>query len=118
MIFATGHISGAHINPAVTLAFALSRHFPWRRVPLYVAAQLAGAAAAGLTLLAILGDVAPMWATLPTGSDPQALGLEVVLTFFLMFVIMAVATDAARRVAWPPSPSAQRWPWNPPLPGP
>ena len=94
MIFATGHISGAHINPAVTLAFALSRHFPWRRVPLYVAAQLAGAAAAGLTLLAILGDVAHMGATLPTGSDPQALGLEVVLTFFLMFVIMAVATDA------------------------
>ena len=94
MIFATGHISGAHINPAVTLAFALCRHFPWRRVPLYVAAQLTGAAAAGLTLLAILGDVAHMWATLPTGSDPQALGLEVMLTFFLMFVIMAVATDA------------------------
>ena len=94
MIFATGHISGAHINPAVTLAFALCRHFPWRRVPLYVAAQLAGAVAAGLTLLAILGDVAHMGATLPTGSDPQALGLEVVLTFFLMFVIMAVATDA------------------------
>ncbi len=93
MIFATGHISGAHINPAVTLAFALCRHFPWRRVPLYVVAQLAGAAAAGLTLLAILGDVAHMGATLPTGSDPQALGLEVVLTFFLMFVIMAVATD-------------------------
>ena len=94
MIFAIGHISGAHINPAVTLAFALCRHFPWRRVPLYIAAQLAGAAAAGLTLLAILGDVAHMGATLPTGSDPQALGLEVVLTFFLMFVVMAVATDA------------------------
>ena len=94
MIFATGHISGAHINPAVTLAFALCRHFPWKRVPLYVAAQLAGAAAAGLTLLAILGHVAHMGATLPTGSVPQALGLEVVLTFFLMFVIMAVATDA------------------------
>ena len=94
MIFATGHISGAHINPAVTLAFAISRHFPWKRVPCYILAQLAGAAAAGLTLLAILGDVAHMGATLPTGSDPQALGLEVVLTFFLMFVIMAVATDA------------------------
>ena len=94
MIFATGHISGAHINPAVTLAFALCRHFPWKRVPFYIVAQLAGAAAAGLTLLAILGDVANMGATLPTGSDSQALGLEVALTFFLMFVIMAVATDA------------------------
>ena len=94
MIFATGHISGAHINPAVTLAFAISRHFPWKRVPCYILAQLAGAAAAGLTLLAILGDVANMGATLPTGNDPQALGLEIVLTFFLMFVIMAVATDA------------------------
>ena len=94
MIFATGHISGAHINPAVTLAFALSRDFPWKHVPFYMSAQMAGAAAAGLTLLGLLGDVAHMGATLPTGSDAQALGLEVVLTFFLMFVIMAVATDA------------------------
>ena len=94
MIFATGHISGAHINPAVTLAFALSRHFPWRRVPFYMAAQMAGAVAAGLILMELLGDIAHMGATLPTGSDVQALGLEMVLTFFLMFVIMAVATDA------------------------
>ena len=94
MVFATGHISGAHINPAVTLAFALCRHFPWKRVPFYIVAQLAGAIAAGLTLLGLLGDVAHMGATLPTGSDGQALGLEVVLTFFLVFVIMAVATDA------------------------
>ena len=94
MIFATGHISGAHINPAVTLAFALSRHFSWKRVPFYVAAQIAGAVAAGLTLLALLGDVSHMGATLPTGSDSQALGLEMILTFLLMFVIMAMATDA------------------------
>ena len=94
MIFATGHISGAHINPAVTLAFALARHFPWRRVPFYIVAQMGGAVAAGLTLRALLGDVAHMGATLPSGSDVQALGLEVVLTFFLMFVIAAVATDA------------------------
>ena len=94
MVFATGHISGAHINPAVTLAFALRRHFPWKGVPFYIVAQSAGAVASSLTLLALLGDVAHMGATVPTGSDGQALGLEVVLTFFLMFVIMAVATDA------------------------
>lgn len=93
MVFATGHISGAHINPAVTVAFAVSRHFPWKNVPYYLAAQLAGAACASLALLAILGDVADMGATLPSGSDLQSLGLEIALTFFLMFVIMAVATD-------------------------
>ena len=94
MVFATGHISGAHINPAVTIAFAVSRHFPWKNVPYYLAAQLAGAVSDILVLLGILGDVAAMGATLPSGSDLQSLGLEIVLTFFLMFVIMAVATDA------------------------
>ena len=93
MIYAVGHISGAHINPAVTLAFALVRHFPVRQVPLYWSAQLAGAAAASLTLRLMFGLVADMGATLPSGSVVQSLGLEVVLSFFLMFVIMAVATD-------------------------
>ena len=93
MIYAVGHISGAHINPAVTLAFALSRHFPWKDVPLYWSAQLAGAAAASLTLWALLGRIADMGATVPAGSAGQALGMEIILTFFLMLVIMAVATD-------------------------
>ena len=93
MIYATGHISGAHINPAVTLAFALARHFPWKQVPLYWGAQLAGAALASLVLRGLLGMVADMGATTPSGSAWQSLGLEVLLTFFLMFVIMAVATD-------------------------
>ena len=56
MIYATGHISGAHINPAVTLAFALARHFPWKQVPLYWGAQLAGAALASLVLQGAAGD--------------------------------------------------------------
>jgi MIP family channel proteins len=94
MIYAVGHISGAHFNPAVTLAFATSRHFPAARVPAYWGAQLAGATAAALVLRASLGKVAHVGATLPAGSDGQAFLWEAVLTFFLMFVIMAVATDA------------------------
>jgi MIP family channel proteins len=93
MIYAVGHISGAHFNPAVTFAFALSRHFPRERVPLYWAAQLAGALAAALVLRGSLGDIAHIGATLPSGSNRQAFLWEGVLTFFLMFVIMAVATD-------------------------
>ena len=94
MVYALGHISGAHFNPAVTLAFAVSRHFPAARVPLYWTAQLAGALAAALVLRGSLGQVAQVGATMPSGSDGQAFLWEAVLTFFLMFVIMAVATDS------------------------
>jgi MIP family channel proteins len=93
MIYATGHISGAHFNPAVTTAFAVSRHFPWLHVPVYWAAQLAGAATAALLLRMLFGDVANLGATLPSGSDRQSFAFEAVLTFFLMFVIISVATD-------------------------
>lgn len=93
MIYATGHISGAHLNPAVTFAFTLTRHFPVRRAPLYWLAQLAGATAAALLLRALFGDVVHLGATLPRGGDGQSFVLEVILTSFLMFVIMAVATD-------------------------
>jgi MIP family channel proteins len=93
MIYAVGHISGAHFNPAVSFAFALARHFPWPRVALYWTAQLAGALAAALVLRESLGDIAHLGGTLPSGSDGQAFLWEAVLTFFLMFVIMAVATD-------------------------
>jgi MIP family channel proteins len=93
MIYATGHVSGAHLNPAVSVAFALTRHFPWSRAAGYVAAQSAGALAGAAVLRASLGDVASVGATLPSGSDGQAFLWELVLTFFLMFVIMAVATD-------------------------
>jgi MIP family channel proteins len=93
MIYALGHVSGAHFNPAVSFGFALARHFPWSGVVGYWAAQAAGAVAAALLLRASLGDVANVGATLPSGSDRQAFLWEVVLTFFLMLVIMAVATD-------------------------
>jgi len=93
MIYAVGHVSGAHFNPAVTLAFALTRHFPWPRVFLYWGAQATGAIVAALLLRSSLGDVAEVGATLPSGSERQSFLWEVVLTVFLMFVIMAVATD-------------------------
>lgn len=94
MVYATGHLSGAHINPAVTIAFTLTRHFPLRDAALYVAAQLLGAAAAALLLLAIWPDQpAELGATLPSVGPGSALAYEVTMTAFLMFVIMAVATD-------------------------
>jgi MIP family channel proteins len=93
MIYATGHVSGAHLNPAVTLGFALARHFPWQRVPFYWGAQLTGALLAALVLRLLLGNVAHLGTALPSGNAWQSVGMEVILTFFLMFVIMAVATD-------------------------
>jgi aquaporin NIP len=93
MIYAVGHVSGAHFNGAVTFAFAVTRHFPWPRAAAYWAAQLVGAIAAAAVLRASLGDVAHVGATLPSGSDMQSFFWEIVLTAILMFVIMAVATD-------------------------
>jgi MIP family channel proteins len=93
MIYAVGHISGAHFNPAVTLGFAIGRHFPWTLVPRYWAAQLLGGITASLLLRAMFGDIAHLGATLPHGSARQSFVLEAVLTFLLMFVITSVATD-------------------------
>jgi MIP family channel proteins len=93
MIYAVGHVSGAHLNPAVSLAFAVSRHFPWSRVAGYWAAQLAGAVLAAALVRLSLGSDADVGATLPSGSQAQSFVWELILTFFLMFVIMAVATD-------------------------
>ncbi len=95
MIYAFGHISGAHFNPAVTLAFVLARHFPLHRLWIYWGAQFVGATLAALTLRLLLGDSASLGATLPAGSGGawQSFVLEALLTFFLMLVIMAMATD-------------------------
>jgi aquaporin NIP len=94
MVYATGHLSGAHINPAVTIAFTLTRHFPGRDAAVYVAAQLLGASVAALCLLAVWPDQpAALGATAPSVGAGSALVYEAVLTAFLMFVIMAVATD-------------------------
>jgi MIP family channel proteins len=94
MVYATGHLSGAHLNPAVTVAFALTRHFPRREALAYVSAQLLGALAAATLLLAIWpSEPAALGATVPSVGAGSAFAYEVVLTSFLMFVIMAVATD-------------------------
>lgn len=94
MVYATGHLSGAHINPAVTVAFTLTRHFPPRDAAAYIAAQCAGAIAAALVLLAIWpSQPAELGATAPTVAVGSALVYEALLSAFLMFVIMAVATD-------------------------
>ncbi|HTH50164.1 MAG TPA: aquaporin [Candidatus Limnocylindria bacterium] len=97
MIHTFGDVSGAHLNPAVTTAFAAARRFPWREVPGYVGAQLAGAfAATGLLRLLFPLNVT-LGATLPTGSDAQSFILETVLTFLLMLTILSVSTGAKEK---------------------
>lgn len=93
MIYALGHLSGAHINPAVTIAFWSVRKFPLGEVVPYVIAQCAGAIGASILLRAALGHVGHMGATLPSIPVAPALLVEWLLSFALMFVIMAVATD-------------------------
>jgi MIP family channel proteins len=93
MIAALGHLSGAHFNPAVTVAFAVTRHFPWRDVPAYLVGQLLGAIGGALVLRACFGLEAGLGATVPVGSPVRAFGLELLLTAVLMFVITSVATD-------------------------
>jgi aquaporin NIP len=94
MIYATGHLSGAHINPAVTIAFTLTRHFPAREALAYVGSQVAGATAGALALLAVWTDKpADLGSTVPSVGAGSAFVYELVLTAFLMFVIVAVATD-------------------------
>lgn len=94
MVYATGHLSGAHLNPAVTLAFVATRHFPRAEAAAYVAAQVVGAILAASLLAAIWpSQPAALGTTLPTVGVGSAFVYELVLTAFLMFVIMAVATD-------------------------
>lgn len=93
MVYALGHLSGAHINPAVTIGFWSARRFPTREVAPYVISQTVGAVAASGLLRIVLGPVGHLGATLPALSTGPAFAVEWLLSFALMFVIMAVATD-------------------------
>jgi aquaporin Z len=96
IILFMGAISGAHLNPAVSLAFALRRDFPWKRVPGYIVIQLIGATLACLFLRAVFGNVEHLGATLPGPgyADWQALLMEIALTALLVSVILGTASAA------------------------
>ncbi|KAF9618125.1 hypothetical protein IFM89_000241, partial [Coptis chinensis] len=94
MVYSVGHISGAHFNPAVTIAFATCGRFPWKQVPAYISAQVVGSTLASGTLRILFGGKHGLFAgTVPAGSDLQSLVIEFVISFYLMFVISGVATD-------------------------
>lgn len=91
MIYAFGDASGAHMNPAVSIAFTVARRFKTSLLPGYIISQFAGAVLASLTLKLLFPVNATLGATLPVGSEMQSFVLELLLTFFLMLVIMQVA---------------------------
>lgn len=88
MIYAFGEVSGAHFNPAVTIAFSAAKLFHWNQVAPYIGAQLVGAFVASLLLKALFPTNPTLGATLPAGSEMQSFILEAVLSFFLMLVIL------------------------------
>lgn len=91
MVLAFGRVSGAHINPAVTVGLWAAGEFPGRRIPGYVAAQLVGALIAASVLHGLFRNTGgELGSTVPTGTWEQSFGLEIMLTFFLMYAILAV----------------------------
>ncbi len=94
MIYAVGHISGAHFNPAVTMAFWSTGRFPLKRVPGYIASQIAGALTASFVHLFIWGSEHGFGSTRLSVFLSGGFLVEVILSFALMFVIMSVATDS------------------------
>lgn len=94
MIYSIGGISGAHINPAVTIAFWIAKRFPGKEVIAYIFSQLIGALLASLTLKYLFPENNSLGSTHPAGSEMQSFVLEIILTFILMFVIINVATGS------------------------
>ncbi len=94
MIYALGNISGAHLNPAVSIAFSLAKRFPAGELIPYIISQLAGAILASFALKGLFPANEFLGATLPAGSDMQSFFMEIILSFFLMLVIVNVATGS------------------------
>jgi aquaporin Z len=94
MVYSLGHISGAHFNPAVSIGFLFSKRYEKNQMFFYVLSQITGAVFASGLLLLVFGNVANLGATLPQGGWTQSFVLEIAMTFFLMFVIVSVATDS------------------------
>lgn len=97
MIYAFGDVSGAHINPAVTLAFAVSKQLAWKTVTPYVLSQTAGGVLASMALKILFPQHQLLGSTIPAGSDLQSFVLEVVLTFILMLVIFRVSAGSKEK---------------------
>lgn len=97
MIFALGDVSGAHLNPAVTLSFAVKKRFPWKSVIPYIVAQGIGAFIASLALRFLFPNSETLGATLPAGSEAQSFILEMILTMILVMVIFNVTTGAKEK---------------------
>ncbi|KAE8699302.1 Aquaporin NIP3-1 [Hibiscus syriacus] len=93
VILSTGHISGAHLNPAVTIAFSALKHFPWKHVPVYIGAQVMASLCAAFALKGVFHPIMGGGVTVPSGGFVQAFAMEFIISFNLMFVITAVATD-------------------------
>jgi MIP family channel proteins len=109
VVAAIGHVSGAHVNPAVTLGMAAAKKFPWNYAPVYIGAQLVGAVLAALATWLTFGGAgarseAKLAATYPAqgAGDLQAFIVEILITFILVFVVMAVATDGRAPAAIAP----------------
>ena len=94
MVYSLGDISGAHLNPAVTIAFSFSGRFPLKRILPYILSQIAGGIFASLVLKFLFPLNKLIGTTLPNGSNAQSFILELILTFFLMFVIINVAVGS------------------------
>lgn len=97
MIYTLGDVSGAHINPAVTLAFWYARRFPGRDVPLYMSAQVLGAVSASVVVSLLFQGHPTLGGTLPSGTALQSFVMELLLTFILMLTIINVATGAKEK---------------------
>ena len=97
MIYSLGNISGAHLNPAVSIAFTLAKKFPAKELAPYIVSQIAGALAASFVLKYLFPSNSTLGATLPSGTASQSFILECILTFILMLVIMNVATGSKEK---------------------